>query len=118
MRSFPSPAVGADGARVVCGAFDYTVALRDLARCRLEITLVGHEDLALAVAVTSNGDEIVSGSGEGTVRVWTLGLFARHPRLCRALHRLHARRSAAEIARRLDGLRERGRYLFPNGASR
>jgi WD40 repeat protein len=48
------------------------VRVWDLDGGELLATLTGHEDWVVAVAVTPDGDRIVSGSGDGTVRVWEL----------------------------------------------
>jgi WD40 repeat protein len=44
----------------------------DLATGRLLRTLTGHEGVVTSVAVTPNGRQVVSGFGDGIVRVWDL----------------------------------------------
>jgi WD40 repeat protein len=48
------------------------VVLHDLATLQPNSTLTGHMDAVYAVVVTSHGDRIVSGSLDGTVKLWSM----------------------------------------------
>jgi GTPase SAR1 family protein len=67
-----SVAVTPDGRSVLCGSYDKTVRIWDLASGRLLRTMEGHTEPVDSVAVTPDGRSILSGSSDKTVRIWDL----------------------------------------------
>jgi WD40 repeat protein len=64
--------VTADGKRVISGSRDNTVKVWNLETGEEQLTLSGHSDWVLAVAVTADGKRVISGSDDNTVKVWNL----------------------------------------------
>lgn len=63
-------AFSADGRRLACGCADNALRLWDVARRQEVAELRGHADYVHAVAFNQAGDQLVSASGDKTVRVW------------------------------------------------
>jgi WD40 repeat protein len=63
-----------------------TIRLIDVATGQEVVELVGHTDYVDAVAWSSDGTRLASGSGDTTVRVWDALPSTRRPRLT-ATHR-------------------------------
>lgn len=57
---------------VVTASWDTTVRVWDLDGRRLRHTLKGHDDWVNAVAATPDGARAISGSSDGTARVWNI----------------------------------------------
>jgi WD40 repeat protein len=65
-------AVLGDGSRALCGSFDNTLRLLDLASGETLRTLEGHTSRVSAVAVLGDGSRALSGSSDTTLRLWDL----------------------------------------------
>jgi general transcriptional corepressor TUP1 len=70
-----SAAVSPDGSLVAVGYSDNIVRLWDFQTRQLVECLVGHNDHILTVAFTPDGKGLVSGSADGTLKHWNLGLL-------------------------------------------
>jgi WD40 repeat protein len=68
-HSSPALAFHPDGKELVA-AVDYTVRVFELARRFERLNLKGHRGQVTSVAVTPDGRTIVSGSWDGTVKLW------------------------------------------------
>jgi general transcriptional corepressor TUP1 len=72
-----SVAVSPDGCLVAVGYSDDIVRLWDLQTRQLVECLVGHIARVSSVAFTPDGKGLVSGSADGTLKHWSLGLLPR-----------------------------------------
>jgi general transcriptional corepressor TUP1 len=70
-----SVAVSPDGSLVAVGYSDNIVRLWDFQTRQLVECLVGHNDDIFTVAFTPDGKGLVSGSADGTLKHWNLGLL-------------------------------------------
>ena len=61
-----------DGSKFACGWYrdSDTVQIYNVAEGKVETELIGHRSQVSSVAFSQNGCRIVSGSGDGTVRIW------------------------------------------------
>ena len=65
-----------DNKRIVCAVNDEFPRIVNTENFSAEAKLVGHSDICIAVAVSSKGDLIATGSKDQTVRVWDAKSFA------------------------------------------
>ena len=72
-----SVAVSPDGCLVAVGYSDHIVRLWDLRTRQLVERLAGHIASVSSVAFTPDGEGLVSGSADGTLKHWNLGLLLR-----------------------------------------
>jgi general transcriptional corepressor TUP1 len=70
-----SVAVSPDASLVAVGYSDNIVRLWHFQTRQLVESLVGHNDEILSVAFTPDGKGLVSGSADGTLKHWNLGLL-------------------------------------------
>jgi WD40 repeat protein len=61
-----------DGEHLICGSWDFVPKLLDLRTGRVEQEWHGHEHWVDAVAVEPTRRRLVTGSSDGTIRVWSL----------------------------------------------
>ena len=61
-----------DGEHLICGSWDFVPKLLDLRTGRVEQEWHGHAHWVDAVAVEPTRRRLVTGSSDGTIRVWSL----------------------------------------------
>ena len=54
------------------GSSDRIIRLWDLSTCNVTYTLIGHTDCVNAVAVTRDGQYVISASRDQTIKVWDI----------------------------------------------
>ncbi len=79
-----------DGHRILCGAQDATLAIKDL-KLAGPVSLEGHSRLVYSAAFSRDGSRLVSASADGTARVWD----AQNGALLAILHHNEEVRDAA-----------------------
>lgn len=62
------------GTIIVCGSTERALRLWDPRTCAKVCKLKGHTDNVKALVVSRDGSHCISGSSDGTIRVWNLGI--------------------------------------------
>ncbi len=63
--------ITANGGTLYFGAGDWTIRQLDL-KCGVETTFEGHSGIVRSLALTSDGNRLLSSADDGTIRVWSL----------------------------------------------
>jgi WD40 repeat protein len=66
-----------DGSRIASGGHDRSICIRDTASGEELVRLPGHSSYVFSLAFSPDGETLVSGSGDSTVRLWDTFPVAR-----------------------------------------